>query len=86
VFLLPGRRAQHQQRHPLPLPGGDVPDRVADLRYRTQVMMGVEQRLEAYFLVYRDRTQGDVMQVQAQRPPSELGVQFDADRRKWSDP
>jgi hypothetical protein len=49
-------------------------------------MMGVEQRLEAYFLVYRDRTQGDVMQVQAQRPPSELGVQFDADRRKWSDP
>ena len=56
----PGRGADHQQCQPLPLPGGHIPERVADLRHRTQVVMRIEQRFEARFLVDRDRPQGDI--------------------------
>ena len=56
----PGCGTDHQQCQPLPLPGGHIPERVADLRYRTQVVMRIEQRFEACFLVDRDRSQGDV--------------------------
>ncbi len=67
------RGADHQQCQPLPLPGGDTPERVADLRHRTQVMMHVEQRAETRILVNRDRSQHDVAQVQCRSRHAKRG-------------
>ena len=47
---LPGRRGEAQQRQPLPVPGGDIPQGVADLRQRPQVVMRLHQGLEAFLL------------------------------------
>ena len=44
---LPGRGGEAQQGQPLAMPGGDIPQGVADLRQCSQVVMRLHQRLEA---------------------------------------
>jgi hypothetical protein len=62
---LPGRGREAQQRQPLALPGGDIPQGVPDLRQRAQVVMGRHQGLEARLLGRGDGLEDDLAQVHA---------------------
>jgi hypothetical protein len=62
---LPGRRGKTQQRLPLALPGGDIPQGVPGLRQCAQIVMGRHQALEARLLGRGDRLQDDLAQVHA---------------------
>ena len=50
---LPGSRGETQQGQPLLVPGGDIPQGVADLRQRPEIVIGLHQGLEA--LLFRRR-------------------------------
>lgn len=62
---LPGRGREAQQRQPLAVPGGDIPQSVPDLRQRAQVVMGLHQRLEALLLGRGDGLEDDLAKVNA---------------------
>jgi len=61
---LPGRGREAQQGQPLPVPGSDIPQRVADLRQRPQVVMRLHQGLETPLFVRSNGLQDDFSQVQ----------------------
>jgi hypothetical protein len=65
---LPSRGTKAQQRQPLLTPSGHVPEGVANLGKRSEVMMGLKKRLKACFLRYRHRPKDDLAKVHAQRP------------------
>jgi len=63
---LPGRGGKAQQGQPLVAPSRHIPQRVADLRQRSQVMMGLQQRLKTRLVGARYGLKGDLAKVQAQ--------------------
>jgi len=62
---LPGRRGEARQGQPLPVPGGDIPQGVADLRQRPEVVTGCHQGLEAVLLIRSNGLKDDLSEVQA---------------------
>jgi hypothetical protein len=57
-----------EESHPCLTPGGDVPERFADLRQRTQVVVLSHQILVTPLLEWTNRPDNDFMQVQWSLP------------------
>src|SRR5437879_12927710 len=61
-----GRKAQ--QGHPLPIPGGEIPQGFADLRQTTQVVMLSHQILVTRLFAGTNRSDQDLPKVQGISP------------------
>ena len=72
----PGRRRKTQQGNPFPPIVGSIPERLADLADRAEIVMGVQQLLKTPLLALPDRANPDLSQLQVPcltrplRPPS----------------
>src|SRR3972149_113757 len=65
---LQGRGGKAHKSYPLIAPGGDVPERLADLGQRTQVMMLLHEFLVALLLEWTNGTNKNLHQVQGGYP------------------
>jgi len=63
---LPSRGANAQHPQPPLLPGGHIPEGLAYLGQRAEIVMGIQKRSKACFLARNHRAQNDLAKVQAQ--------------------
>jgi hypothetical protein len=62
---LPSRGTNAQHPQPPLLPGGYVPEGMANLGQRAEIVMGIQKRSKACFLARNHRAQNDIVKVQA---------------------
>jgi len=65
---LQSRGGKTQQRRPLPINEGNVPQRVADLGQVAQVVVLLHQFAVAWLLATEDRTNGYLLQIKLHSP------------------
>ena len=63
---LPRRGTENQQRQPAIVPSGYIPQGMANLGQRAEIVMGIQKRSKACFLARNHGTQNDLAKVQAQ--------------------
>src|SRR3990172_62653 len=70
---LQSRGGKAQKGHPLIAPEGNVPERLADLGQRPQIMMLLHQFLITLFFAWTNRTDKNLSQIQDDSLQSEYG-------------